>query len=146
MNYFRRLGVNSEIEDLVQETFLRLFKYRAKYKPTAKFTTFLYMMARQIRIDLLRKQNKQRNIRDELREDGMERLTTQDTTARSNAAIDTRAALVELPEIMRTVVVLNMYHGLKYGDIAKALDIPVGTVKSRMFHALRKLREILDVN
>lgn len=146
MNFFRRLGVYSEVEDLVQDTFVRLFKYRAKYKPTAKFTTFLYMMARQIRIDLLRKHNRHREIRDELREESMNRVTTGDTASRHAAVLDARAALVELPEMMRNVVVLNMYHGLRYNDIAEVLDIPVGTVKSRMFNALRKLREILDVD
>jgi RNA polymerase sigma-70 factor (ECF subfamily) len=57
---------------------------------------------------------------------------------------DVEAALDSLPEAMRAVVALNVYQGLKYEEVAAALEIPLGTVKSRMFQALRKLREFLQ--
>ena len=59
LNFFWRQGVQySEGEDLVQETYLRLWKYRREYKPTAKLSTFLFLMARQVRIDALRRQTR----------------------------------------------------------------------------------------
>ena len=59
LNFFWRQGVSySEGEDLVQETYLRLWKYRAEYKPTAKLSTFLFLMARQVRLDALRRQTR----------------------------------------------------------------------------------------
>ena len=59
LNFFWRQGVSYvEGEDLVQETLLRLWKYRAKYVPTAKLSTFLFTLARQVRIDALRRENR----------------------------------------------------------------------------------------
>ena len=55
-----------------------------------------------------------------------------------------RWALSKLPLNQREVYVLAEFQGLKYQDIGEALEIPVGTVKSRMFHAVRRLREILE--
>ena len=57
LNFFWRQGVSyEEGEDLVQETYLRLWKYRREYRPTAKLSTFLFLLARQVRIDALRRQ------------------------------------------------------------------------------------------
>ena len=62
LNFFWRQGVSlSEGEDLVQETYLRLWKYRREYKPAAKLSTFLFLMARQVRIDALRRQTRRAN-------------------------------------------------------------------------------------
>ncbi len=59
LNFFWRQGVSyDEGEDLVQETFLRLWKYRDDYKPTAKLSTFLFLMARQVRLDALRRETR----------------------------------------------------------------------------------------
>ena len=60
LNFFRRMGASySEAEDMVQETFLRLFDYRFRYRPLAKFTTFLYRLASHVRVDGLRKLQRQ---------------------------------------------------------------------------------------
>jgi len=61
-----------------------------------------------------------------------------------HAPQDVRAALDALPEKQRLVVQLNMWQGLRYQEIAQVLEIPEGTVKSRMFHALARLREALQ--
>ena len=58
--------------------------------------------------------------------------------------MDVQAALVVLSQKLRAVVVLNVYQGLKYREIAEVLDIPLGTVKSRMHLALRQLKEFFD--
>jgi RNA polymerase sigma-70 factor (ECF subfamily) len=142
LNFFRRMGVYTDAEDMAQDTFVRLFRYRSRYRPSAKFTTFLYLMARQVWIDSLRKRRRREDFLrrwEENRADDPEASGAPETR-RPDAA----GALDRLPPRMREVVVLNIYQGLKYEEIARVLCIPEGTVKSRMFHALAKLREMLD--
>ena len=54
VNFFARCGVQSDVEDLAQLTFLKLHRVRHRYRPTAKFTTFLYLLARQVMLDSVR--------------------------------------------------------------------------------------------
>lgn len=143
LNFFRSLGVHTDAEDLAQETFVRLFKYRDRYRPSAKFTTFLYLLARQVRIDMLRRQKRREDLEDRLVKEHLAEESGLPSGGR--AAMDVEAALDVLPEAMRSIVVLNIYQGLKYREIAEVLDIPVGTVKSRMFEALKRLREVFHV-
>jgi RNA polymerase sigma-70 factor (ECF subfamily) len=142
LNFFRRLGVRNSAEDLVQETFIRLFKYRKKYKPTAKLTTFLYMMARQVRIDYIRKSQRRSTAMGDLAKNTEIRESIS-TTIPDKAGVAVEA-LRGLTADMREVVVLNVFQGLRYQEIADVLGIPLGTVKTRMFYALRKLREIMS--
>ena len=143
LNFFWRQGVQEgEGEDLVQETYLRLWKYRSEYKPTAKLSTFLFLMARQVRIDALR-----RRTRREAREEswGRERPTSADgSLARVDAREDVRWALARLTDPLRDVVELGVFQDLPYAEVSEILGIPVGTVKSRMSNALKKLKEIFD--
>lgn len=146
VNFFLRSGVQSDAEDLTQQTFLRLYRYRDRYQPTAKVTTFLFLLTRQVWIDELRRRER------------FDRLTSalgaevRDETA-SSAADDVAAkddwgdvakALASLPEGQRLVVELGVYQELPYAEIAQILGIPEGTVKSRMFHALAHLRKKLS--
>lgn len=140
MNFFRRSGDSMAAEDLAQETFLRLYNYRSRYQPTAKFTTFLYTLARRTWIDHLRKTGRRRKATDVHAADAVGRAESAQSTA---ARIQAREALAELSEEMRIVVILNVYQGMKYQEIADVLEIPLGTVKTRMYHATRKLRSIL---
>jgi RNA polymerase sigma-70 factor (ECF subfamily) len=143
VNFFMRMGASSHAEDLAQETFVRLFNYRDRYQPSAKFTTFLYTLARHAWCDLLRQWQR--------RDKGLELL-------RNNAAVRdderrepldgrveaVRAAVERLPEKLRLVVVLGVYEGFDYETIARVAGIPVGTVKSRMFLATQRLKEWLN--
>ena len=141
LNFFCRQGVQpSEGEDLVQETYLRLWKYRAAYRPTAKLSTFLFVLARQVRIDALRRQVRRAN-----REEGWgrERPTAVEPGAPC-ARADVRWALARLSEPLREVIELGVFQDLPYAEVGEILGIPVGTVKSRMSNALKKLKEIFD--
>ncbi len=143
VNFFHRLGAYTDAEDLVQETFLRLFKYRLKYQPAAKFTTFLYMLARHAWADGLRKQKKQEDI--------SERVVTEAASVNrvethgAQMSMDAQAALDVLPEKLRVVLVMSFYQGLRYEDIAEILGVPVGTVKSRVSLAMGRMREAFNV-
>jgi RNA polymerase sigma-70 factor (ECF subfamily) len=141
VNFFRRMGVHNDETDLAQETFVKIYKYRKRYRPRAKFTTFLYLVARRILMDYGRKRQREKA--------GTERLIEETLAAEpkqkdiSDQAARAAESLQGLSEEMRSVVVLNIYQGLRYRDIAEVLGIPLGTVKTRMFHALKKLREAL---
>ena len=140
LNFFWRQGVShSEGEDLVQETYLRLWNYRSRYEPTAKLSTFLFTIARQVRIDALR-----RHVRRTAREEAWVRDCADAASPPGMAKDDVRWALARLPAAMRDVVELGVMQDLPYAEVAEILGIPVGTVKSRMFNALKKLKEFFD--
>jgi RNA polymerase sigma-70 factor, ECF subfamily len=142
VNFFGKMGDYSAAEDLAQQTFVRLFRYRKKYRPTAKFTTFLYVLARRVWIDHCRALGRRKKAYESLSEEAELRRPA-GTDALENAKGRVSEALNGLTDEMRTVVVMSIYQGFKYREIADVLGIPVGTVKTRMFHALRKLREAL---
>lgn len=140
LNFFARHGVTSfEGEDLVQETYLRLWNYRAQYRQRAKLSTFLFILARQVWLDALK-----RRVRRENREKrwGCGRSDVQEPE--THAREDVRWAVAQLSEPLREVVELGMLQDLPYAEVGEILGVPVGTVKSRMFNALRKLKEVLD--
>jgi len=145
LNFFHGMNVYSaDRDDLVQETFIRLYNYRRKYRPTAKLKTFLYLLARQVQIDYFRKQQRRYALVETLRNEPREQFTR---PGKHNMGDDRREklqkALGALSEEMRCVVVMSIYQELKYAEIAEILDIPAGTVKTRMFHALQKLGKVI---
>jgi len=142
LNFFHRSGVQYDEEDLVQQTFVRLYRYRLKYTQSARLTTFLFLMARQIWIDELRKRKRIEHLKEGWAQEADPAVEAQ--TGVSDARVDVTAALAKIPEDMRLVVELGVYQGLPYSEVAEILKIPEGTVKSRMFNALRKLRQILE--
>jgi len=140
LNFFWRQGVSYfEGEDLVQETYLRLWNYRREYKPTAKLSTFLFMMARQVRIDALRRQTRR-----EAREETWGKVQPQTQLPETQVREDVRWAVSRLSEPLREVVELGVLQELPYAEVGEILGIPIGTVKSRMSNALKKLKEIFD--
>ena len=141
LNFFWRQGVSYfDGEDLVQETYLRLWKYRREYKPTAKLSTFLFLMARQVRIDALRRQTRRENREEDW---GKEQPTSEGPKA-FGVREDVRWALAKLSEPLRDVIELGVFQDLSYAEVAEILGIPVGTVKSRMHNALKELKDIFD--
>lgn len=140
LNFFARLGAFTHGEDLAQETFLRLWNYRRKYKPAAKFTTFLYTLARHAWLDHLRRQNRFRLFTERYREEMPS--STDGGLGRMRKNLDIQEALERLTPKLRETVVLAVHQGLAYDEIAAVLRIPVGTVKSRIYNALSLLKEI----
>ncbi|MEK7686308.1 MAG: sigma-70 family RNA polymerase sigma factor [Verrucomicrobiota bacterium] len=140
-------------QDLAQETFARLFARRKEYMPSGKFSTYLWRIALNLCYDELRRIER----RGELSLDSAETEATAAWEALGTAASapdallleEERAALVRdallrIAEPYRTVVALRHYENLKFREIAKILDIPEGTVKSRMAEALTQLSRLLS--
>jgi len=155
INFFYKMCYDRALaEDLVQETFLRLLRFRTRYRPEATFRTFIYTVARNLWIDRHRsKKAAPKTISAELRvqEDG---ATIGDLVpgreqgvvkrlADKEAADLVRTAVEDLPEGQRMVFLLAEAQGLKYREISEILEIPIGTVKSRMNAAISRLRGLL---
>lgn len=141
VNFFSRLGAYRDAEELVQETMIRVWKARERYRPAAKFTTFLYTIARNVWADQGRKALRRERLESSLRVDAAIEARERASPA---TGLDVQAALDRLSPKLRDVVVLNVYQGLPYEEIAAILGIPVGTAKSRMNLALKALREHFD--
>lgn len=139
LNFFARMGAYSDGEDLVQETFVRLYKARERYRPAARFTTYLYVLARHVWADLGRKAMRRERLAASLKTDA--EIAEAAAPPAADSGLDVREALERLSPKLREVVVLNVYQGLSYQEIADVLGIPLGTVKSRLNLALQELRE-----
>ncbi len=156
INFFYHVSWDRQIaEDCAQEVFLRLFSHLDRYEPQAKFSTFLFRVARNLWIDRVRAANaRAKPVSLEAVGAGGDERPLQERIA-GNAATPVeilaerdqrdalRAAIERLPEEQRVVVVLGEFEGLKYQEIGAILDVPVGTVKSRMHAAMEKLKEML---
>lgn len=139
-NFFYRLGGNRTLaEDLLQETFLRLWRAAPGYEPSARVSTYVFRIAHNLHLNeaARRREKLLENAEFELRNDPSAGLH------RSEVQEKVRRAVESLPEGERECLLLSEYQGFKYAEIAEILDIPVGTVKSRMFSALSRLREAL---
>jgi RNA polymerase sigma-70 factor (ECF subfamily) len=141
VNFFARMGASSDCEDLVQETFVRLYNYRRRYRPAARFTTFLYHLARHVWADRGRKIVRLERLATEFQIEA--EIASQRAPERPAEAMDAEAALTRLSPKLREVLVLNIYQGLRYQEIADVLEIPLGTVKSRINLALSAMKEVL---
>jgi len=141
VNYLHRTVGDFELaENLVQETFLRIYKTRLEYEPTAKFKTYLYKIATNLAIDEFRKRDRHKeDLKESFDDDPDPSKNPQDSLITSEKARIVRESLMKLDEKHRTVIVMKWFEGLKYEQIAKILGISVGTVKSRIFYALKQL-------
>jgi RNA polymerase sigma-70 factor (ECF subfamily) len=142
VNFFGRMGAQADCEDLAQETFVRIFRYRERYRPAAQFSTFLYHVARNVWADRGRKLLRLDRLVAAYEKES--RIGESSASARSGEGLDVQAALEKLSPKLREVIVLNIYQGLRYQEVADVLGIPLGTVKSRINHALAALKELLN--
>jgi RNA polymerase sigma-70 factor (ECF subfamily) len=139
-------------EDLKQETFARIFDKRKDYQPTGRFSTWLWRIALNLCHDELRRRNRRREFLTdgEGGEEGPTLEVVADDPTPDSRVIEleegelVRRALLRLPEIYRTVLVLRHYQAMKISKIAEVLEIPEGTVNSRLAEALARLSRILE--
>ena len=150
----RFLGNAQHAEDVFQGTFLSVHLRIEQFEPGKRFRPWLYAIASNKAIDFMRR-NKRHQMASldstvqhaESDEAMVSRLSGQgpspdEQAIRSETNAKVREAVGQLSESTQQLIQLAFYQGLKYADIAEILDIPVGTVKSRVFTAMRKLNEI----
>jgi RNA polymerase sigma factor (sigma-70 family) len=128
-------------EDLVQEVFLRVLKYTRSYDPSLSFRVWLYGMARNAYFDSLRKRRREVSSNGEMGEIASSEPMPEEISSSKQDAMFLREALMQLPVEKREVLVLSRFHELRYEEIARILKCEIGTVKVRVYRALKELRE-----
>ena len=138
-NFYLKLTGNRPLsEDLVQEVFFRILKYRHSYRPETPFRAWMYQIARNARLDHLRKRRPETSWEPEM----SPAVEPVDTAQQTQEAVLLRRALMQISEDKREVLVLSRFQDLKYEEIAQMLGCEVGTVKTRVHRAMQELREI----
>ncbi len=147
----RMLGINSDVEDLAQQVFIRVWKSAARYQPTAKFTTWLLTITRNLVFNETRRRKRHPSETLDIHE-GEESIALPDQARRIpdrallqtelQTAVDT--AIHALPEKQRMAVILRRYESKSYEEIGQVLGLSVPAVKSALFRARVELREALQ--
>ncbi len=140
-NYFLHLNGNRQMsEDLVQDVFVRMLKYSRTYQPGKPFAAWMYQIARNARIDILRQ--RRRTEVDFSDTDIASNDRIDDALGRKQEVAMLRKALGQLPEEKRELLILSRFQNLKYEEIAALLGCEVGAVKVRVYRAVRALANL----
>jgi RNA polymerase sigma-70 factor (ECF subfamily) len=149
VHFLYRMVQNPAVaEELAQEVFLRVYRSRATYEPTAKFTTWLFRIATHLALNALR-DNKYERLQDRLDDDSSDIPVRQVSDGRPSveqrmvyaAKLDeVRRAIAALPEKQRAAVLMHKYEEMEYSQIAKVLNCSESAVKSLLFRAYEALR------
>ena len=145
---FRMVQNQAVSEELAQEVFLRVYRSRATYEPTAKFTTWLFRIATHVALNSIRDRKKEKGHEslDEEMLDGLERQvadrqqTVEQEMVHEVRLREVRQAIEALPAKQRAAVLMHKYEGLDYGQIAGVLSCSESAVKSLLFRAYESLR------
>lgn len=147
----KMLGNASESEDIAQQVFLRIWRNAKRYRPDAKFTTYLFTITRNLVFNETRRKSRKKEVSADEREENSHQLIEANPDhqpdsellqAELQQAVDD--AIASLPETQRMAVVLRRYEQLSYEEIAEVLELSVSAVKSLLFRARTALREALS--
>ena len=147
---FQFLGDIEQAEDVVQDTMLRLYEKKHYYKEIAKFSTWIYTIARNLANTELRKKKRRKttNLSQLSKERQFEIPAIQDNVDQSlqNEFINDRiqSAISNLPEHFKVVIILRDIQELSYEDISNIVEVPLGTIKSRINRARIQLQAELS--
>jgi RNA polymerase sigma factor (sigma-70 family) len=138
--YLKMTSDRGTSEDLVQEVFFRILKYRHSYRVDTPFRAWMYQIARNARMDYLRKRRPETSWEPEM----SPAIQPTDTAQQSQEAVLLRRALMQISEDKREVLVLSRFQDMKYEEIAQLLGCEVNTVKTRVHRALQDLRDVFQ--
>ncbi len=148
----RMLGDANEAEDLSQQIFVRVWKSAPRWEPTAKFTTWLYTILRNLVFNECRRRARHKTTSLDAAtddEDHPQQFADTNVKPADTAMLDEEMqdaierSIQELPEQQRMAVIMRRYQDVSYGEIAEVLDLTVPSVKSLLFRARTELREKL---
>ncbi|MDH5672246.1 MAG: sigma-70 family RNA polymerase sigma factor [Myxococcales bacterium] len=139
--------------DVVQEAFIKVHKHLGNFQGSSSFYTWLYRIVMNLAIDHVRKVRKVIEFDDGIRKDDavgdgalLPRIAEANPSkmvTRQELSQKIQGALDELPEYHRAVILMREVEGLSYEEMAQVLEVPKGTIMSRLFHARRKMQEHL---
>lgn len=134
--YSKLTGDRTVSEDLVQEVFFRILKYRQTYRPGTPFRAWIYQIARNARVDHYRKRRPETSFEPEM----SPAVAPTDSAQKNQETAFLHRALMQLPEEKREILVLCRFQELKYDEIGRLLGCEVGAVRVRVHRALQELR------
>jgi RNA polymerase sigma-70 factor (ECF subfamily) len=147
----RMLGSNSEVEDIAQQVFIRVWKSARRYVPRAKFTTWLLKITRNLVFNELRRTKRRAQVPLQPEPGGEEPPLKDEINLGPDASLleaelqrTIEQAILQLPKAQRMALVLRRYEQLSYEQIAEVLDLSVPAVKSVLFRARSELRSRLS--
>lgn len=139
----RMLGSNREAEDVAQQVFVRIWKSAGRYQPSAKFTTWMFTIVRNLVFNHTRRYRGQAETElDEEIRDTRQKTPDQDVLEEEKQQA-IQSAIDALPEAQRLAIVLRRYDNVPYEEIARIMGQTVPAVKSLLFRARTSLRESL---
>jgi RNA polymerase sigma-70 factor, ECF subfamily len=147
---FRLVGSHEEARDVSQETFLKAYRALGTFKKEARFSSWLYQIAVNATRDRLRRRRRRTDLSledvDESAESALRDASPSAFELMESGDLSrlVAAAMAALPEEQREVVILKEYQGLTFPEIADALDVPLSTVKTRLYRGLGQLRVRLE--
>ncbi|HEX4274136.1 MAG TPA: RNA polymerase sigma factor [Bryobacteraceae bacterium] len=149
VNYLARMVVNRAIaEELAQDVFIRVYRSRRTYEPTAKFSTWLYRITTNVALNYFRDEKRMQNqisldVQDavQVRREAQDKtLLVEDRMVRDVVAGQIRSAIRALPPKQRAAVIMHKYDEMDYAQIARVLRCSPSAVKALMFRAYETLR------
>jgi RNA polymerase sigma factor (sigma-70 family) len=143
-DFFAKMtGSRTVAEDLVQDVFFRILKYRNTFRAESHFKTWMFQIARNARVDYYRK-HRNEGVTFEDGKNGFETAfpLPGEELEQEQQTFLLRCALLKLPPEKREVLILSRYRDLKYEEIAELLGCELGTVKVRVYRAMKELRDI----
>ena len=141
-NFYTKLtGDRALSEDLVQDVYFRMLKYRKTYQPERSFTAWMYQIARNAHVDSISKRKFEVGLGE--REFASANVMDENLKRKQEIGLLKRA-MSRLPLEKRELLVLSRFQNLKYSEIAQILDCEIGTVKVRIYRAVRELGQIFS--
>jgi RNA polymerase sigma-70 factor, ECF subfamily len=131
----------SDTDDLTQDCYMRALRSWGVFQGTGSRQAWLFAIARSTQVDWIRKQRRQRRIRERRDENDEPEVSTRPTCDDAEAMWQ---AVGRLGEDQQEVVHLRFAGGISYAEIAETLNVPVGTVRSRLFRGLQVLRGLIE--
>ena len=142
-DFFSRLtGNRAASEDLVQDVFVRILKYRGSYRESNRFVTWMYQIGRNARTDYFRKHSPATPDSALLPVPPSNAAPPSLQFEESEERALLQCALMQLSEANRELLILSRYQEMKYEDIAELFGIEVGAVKTRVHRAVKELRDV----
>jgi RNA polymerase sigma-70 factor (ECF subfamily) len=141
---YKVLGDAGLAEDATQQTFVQAWRAAGSYDPSRALAAWLSTIAKRVAIDVHRRERRHRNLDDIDTSDSPTLVTLPPSAEQIDDVATVRRALGELPATDRRLIRMQHFDELTHAEIAEALEIPLGTVKSRTFRAHKRLAGLLS--